>query len=60
MKKILKWGFTLLLVLSMLLVFAGGCTPAAEEDGAGEAEEGEADEAEADAVEEEAEGAAEE
>lgn len=36
MKKVLKWGFCLLLVLAMMFAFAVGCNPANNENGGGE------------------------
>lgn len=30
MKKVLGWGLALLMILAMVLVFAGGCAPAAD------------------------------
>lgn len=33
MKALLRWGLAMLMVLAMVLVFAGGCAPAEEIDG---------------------------
>lgn len=38
MKRLFRWGVTVLMVLAMFLVFGGGCAPAADPDEGGDAE----------------------